>query len=325
MSTSRWILTIALIIWWKVGLSQDVIFTETCGNPAGSVPVTVYTGWSNPVYPVFSGNVNVEKVSPSSGYEGASGGGNIYFKGLANVRFMIDWINTEDYEDVELQFGVIKLGNGSVRSHLKVETSIDGLFWKNLPFNAEESAGCWVLAETGDDLPRAKRLRIRFSTQSASPRPFRIDDISLEGEMEDCVLPVTVSSFGVEPRELFNLVKWNTLSETHIKYYTVNRSLDGRSWSLIANIPSRWEESLTNRYQIEDEEIRPGLMYYQLLVYEEDGSVHHPRMAAVMREEGEEVKYYDMMGNEVKNPGFGRVLFRKKNNHIDKIYISYEK
>ena len=325
MLPSRWILTIVLIIWWKVGLSQDVIFTETCGNPVGSVPVTVYTGWSNPVYPVFSGNVNVEKVSPSSGYEDASGGGNIYFKGLANVRFTIDWINTEDYEDVKLQFGVLKLGNGSVRTHLKVETSIDGLFWKNLPFNTEESAGCWVLAETGDNLPIAKRLRIRFSTQSASPRAFRIDDISLKGEIEDCVLPVTVSSFGVKPLDMSNLVQWNTLSENHIKYYTVNRSQDGRSWSLIANVPSRWEESLTNRYQIEDGEVRPGLMYYQLLVYEEDGGVHHPRMAAVMREEGDEVKYYDMMGNQVKNPGFGRVLFRKRNNHIDKIYISYEK
>ena len=325
MSPSRWILTIALIIWWKVGLSQDVIFTETCGNPVGSVPVAVYTGWSNPVYPVFSGNVNVEAVSPSSGYEGASGGGNLYFrKGLTAVRFMIDWINTEECEEVELEFGILKLGNGSARTHLKVETSTDGLIWKNLPFSVEESTNCWVLAESNNYLPKAERLRIRFSTQSASPRSFRIDDISLECEIES-VLPVTVTSFSVEPRELSNLVKWNTLSETNIKYYTVNRSPDGRSWSVIANVPSRWEESLTNRYQIEDGEIRPGLTYYQLLVYEEDGGVHHPRMATVMRKEGDEVKYYDMMGNEVKNPGFGRVLFRKRNTHIDKIYINYEK
>jgi hypothetical protein len=318
------VLAITLLI-ATPGFSDDYIFTETCGLPVGSVSVSAYTGWSNPVYPVFSGNAVVERVSPSSGYDDASGGGNIYFReGLTTVRFMIDWINTKDCDEVELEFGILKLGNGSVRTHVKVETSTDGLVWKNLPFSAEESSGCWVLVESNNYLPKAERLRIRFSTQSSSPRAFRIDDISLECELET-VLPVTISSFGVKPLDMSNLVQWNTLSESRIKYYTINRSPDGRNWVVIASVPSRWEESMTNRYQIEDEEIRAGLMYYQLLVHEEDGGVHHPRMVAVMRKEDDEVRYYDMMGNEIKNPVFGRILFRKRNNHIDKIYINYEK
>jgi hypothetical protein len=90
-------------------------------------------------------------------------------------------------------------------------------------------------------------------------------------------------------------------------------------------VPSQWVESHANRYQIEDKETQPGLTYYQLLVHEEDGSVHHPRIVVVMRDEDEEVRYYDMMGNEIKNPGFGRILFRKINNQTEKIYINYEK
>jgi hypothetical protein len=322
-------LIMVIAIFWLIPtcvLSQEIVFKETCGHPNDQVAATTYTGWSNPVYPAFSGNAVVDDEDPSHGYIGASGHGNIYFRNRANVRLLIDWINTVDYLGLRLEFGILRLAPGSATAQVKIETSIDGVTWKNLPFTARaESISCegWELAKSQDKIPAVSRLRIRISTQSANPRAFRVDDITLRGD-PNSVLPVKVSSFNVKVRETTNLIRWTTLSETNILHYALSRSTDGSNWHMIALIRSIWHSSSANTYEFIETEPVGGITYYQLLVYEEDGTVSSPRIIAAMRStDSGEVKYYDVFGRPASPNSPGKIIFRKTNNSVDRVLFNH--
>lgn len=323
----RLIMVIA-ILWLTQtrAISQEIVFRETCGHPNDPVAATMYTGWSNPVYPAFSGNAEIDDDDPSHGYTSASGSGNIYFRGRANVQLIIDWINTVDYLDLSIEFGIHRLAPGSATAQVKIETSTDGETWKNLPFTARAesiTSGGWELAKSQDKVPTASRLRIRISTQSANPRAFRIDDITLRG-IPNAVLPVKVSSFSVKVRERTNLIRWTTLSETNILHYALSRSTDGSNWQLIALLRSIWNASSANTYEFIETEPVGGITYYQLLVYEEDGTVSSPRVIVAMRAaDSGEVRYYDVLGRPASPNLPGQIIFRKTNNSVDRVLFNY--
>jgi hypothetical protein len=310
----------------SISLYSQVIqinFKETCGNPSSSIVASTYLGWSNVINPTFTGNAIIENVNPSIGYSESSGGGNIRFNPQPNISLIIDYINTLYFEDIVLGMGIINNGNGAIQKHIKVETSEDGISWKNLPIKSTNESLCsWEWAESNGTFPIGSRIRVRIRTQSQNPIGFRIDDIKLSG-FYSAPLPVNVTSFSALAKDECNEIRWATLSESNIRYYILNRSYDGINWNIIEEITSRWSESNSNVYQIEDCDIREGITYYQLLINEELVIIKHPRMVAVMRdEEDDDYEYYDLFGNSIKRPISGHLYIRKKNNQIDKIIIN---
>ena len=60
------------------GISQTTIFTENFGAPGATTSVSTYTGFQNYGVQTYTGNADVRATIPSSGYVGASGGGNLF-------------------------------------------------------------------------------------------------------------------------------------------------------------------------------------------------------------------------------------------------------
>ncbi len=167
------------------------LFSENVGTPvptppATSIAVNSYTGWQNNGVYTFSSSTtpqaDVRTTTASTGYSGASAGGNI-FMGFSNaptssVRDLtISGINTLHYTGLTLSFGLLR---SDLTSGLTVEVSSDGLSWTALSFTQPASANAWTLITPTGTIPATGNLRIRFSKGNFATQ-FRIDDIKLTG------------------------------------------------------------------------------------------------------------------------------------------------
>lgn len=160
-------------------------FSENFGTPTGNPLVNVYTGWqNNGTYSYSSPSANlcdVRTTSPSSGYLGASGSGNIFFgTSTSNPRtFIISGINTENYTGLSLQFGLLRANVAACTTEVMlVDVSSDGISWTPLTYT-QPALNIWTLVTASGTIPAVPNLRIRFSKTSCAQ--FRLDDVKITG------------------------------------------------------------------------------------------------------------------------------------------------
>jgi len=172
---------------------QVTIFSENMGTPSATTAIASYTGWQNNGVLTFSGTADVRNTTVSSGYTGASGGGNIFFTNVIGRDFVISGINTSLYNSLTLSFGVHKpLNSTSGLPDLKVEVSSDGTTYTQLTYTGLPSgtgtAG-WYFRTASGTIPSTSNLRIKFTQMSAfTGFQLRLDDVKLTGV---CISPVT--------------------------------------------------------------------------------------------------------------------------------------
>jgi hypothetical protein len=158
------------------------LFTENMGTPGSTTVINSYSGWQNTAPITFSSTTanqsDVRTSSPSSGYTGASGSGNV-FMGTATATyrdFIIGGLNTVGYTSLQLRFG---LHRDNLSAGLTVETSTDGSTWNALTITQPPTASTWTLTTASGTIPSTPNLRIRFSKNNGTQ--FRIDDVQLSG------------------------------------------------------------------------------------------------------------------------------------------------
>ena len=110
--------------------AQDKIFSEDFGTPSSEKDELIEDHvWNGTNKSLLSWNLlldgsslNVRSNNPSD-YDGASGDGNLYFKGCAS--FTIAGIATDGYDNLTLSFGAFGKNKGDV-VNMKVDYSLDG-------------------------------------------------------------------------------------------------------------------------------------------------------------------------------------------------------
>jgi hypothetical protein len=178
--------------------AQPIIFAENMGVPTGTTAIAAYATGTAPATFENAATLtydqgdataaaDVRSSNPSSGYVGASGGGNIFFTSSAGERgFAIGGIAAANYNSLQLTYGYRK-ENGSALPTFSVDYW-NGSGWVTIAntagdlFNeAANAAVGWYLAKTLN-LPIGAQidgLKIRF-VKSGSVS-LRIDDIKLTG------------------------------------------------------------------------------------------------------------------------------------------------
>lgn len=165
-----------------------LVFSESTGTPSGNTEIANYTGWQNNGALTFTGTGDVRKTSPSNGYTGASGNGNVFLTYGEMASFQIGSINTVGYGTLTLSFGAYKSTIGSTMSELALQYSTDGTTWTSLAIPAQptgEGTAIWRLIPN-INLPSnaegVSELDLRWiNTASADGAYFRLDDITLTG------------------------------------------------------------------------------------------------------------------------------------------------
>ena len=163
------------------GIGQTVLYEENMGEPTSNTLIQYYDGWQDTTA-IYTGNgtCDVRTSNASTGYGGASGGGNVMINDTVKW-FQISGINTSGAVNtmVKLYCGLRKT-NAENGSHLLVEFSTDSIVWTSLEMADTLPTG------TGTSgwhrvcfpyLPVHPHLHLRFS--STVNVDFRIDDIRI--------------------------------------------------------------------------------------------------------------------------------------------------
>ncbi len=186
-----------LFLLYSIAAAQTTIFTETLGTPSATTVIADYeaaNGFDNDGLTMTAGgaanSTDVRSNSTSStGYLGASGGGQIYFTATAGAvaptderGFAIEGIDASAYTSLKLNFAVRKEGSsGTAFANLSVQywdgTAYQALSVPGLP-TSSSAAGWYLVSDVS--LPAAAQingLKIKFVKSGSIA--FRMDDISL--------------------------------------------------------------------------------------------------------------------------------------------------
>jgi len=162
----------------------QTFYSENMGTPSGTTAISANV-FQNSAPIVYSGTADVRATSTSSGYNGASAGGNVLINAV-DEYFQIDGLNSSAYNsaDLQLSFGINTQTN--VSNVLTVEVSTDGgANWA--PLSYTPSATGWTLATIGGGtIPSSATLSLRF--KSTSTAQFRVDDVKLSSVSASCTL-----------------------------------------------------------------------------------------------------------------------------------------
>lgn len=161
--------------------SEGTVFSETMGTVSVNKTIILHeseNGFDNDSL-TFSGTGEIRASSPSSGYPGASAGGNIYLNNTLGISGIISKINTSILSNLQLSFGIFKsttTGNGS---DLLIQVSTDGTNYTTLTYPllpTGSGTAVWHYRTASGVIPSATDLRIRF-LQNGSSTIYRIDDV----------------------------------------------------------------------------------------------------------------------------------------------------
>ncbi|NML58936.1 T9SS type A sorting domain-containing protein [Chryseobacterium sp. RJ-7-14] len=161
--------------------AQTTIYSENMGNPSTTTAIAA-NSFQNAAPILYSGTADVRSTTSSTGYIGASGGGNIFFTGTVGTNFIVSGIDTSSYSNIQMSFGQLKTTNAA-NNELTVEVSTDGNSWDLLSYTRATGAGTsnYILITPTGTIPSTSNLRIRFTNTSSAQ--WRIDDLKLTGSI----------------------------------------------------------------------------------------------------------------------------------------------
>ena len=205
MKTKAILLTAVLGLTSAAANAQLIVFQENMGTAPSTTSIEEqtfenYTGGLS-----FSGTADVRNTSPSTGYTGASGLGNIWFASNSNRTFTISGINTLGLSGFNLSFGALKTTNAADMSELTVSAG-------SFPAQPTGSGTSnWrEITLTSTTLASSNNASITFTHETTSTNAIRIDDVLLTATKMDRTVTTTASqvigvtkgtTFGTAPAE----------------------------------------------------------------------------------------------------------------------------
>jgi len=112
--------------------------------------------------------------------------------------------------------------------------------------------------------------------------------------LESYPLPIELLSFSGSVTEGRSRLEWVTASETNNDFFTLERSVDGRTWQVIGIINSKAQNGFSTHpihYLFFDENPLPGINYYRLKQTDFDGSYSYSPIIALRNKTRSEVLF----------------------------------
>jgi len=163
----------------------QTFYSENMGTPSGTTPIATNV-FQNPSPITYSGTGDVRATSVSSGYNGASGGGNVFLN-TATEYFQIDGLNSSAYNTADIQLSFGYLVTPITATQLVVEQSTNaGATWTPITFTNNPNTSWNLVTVTGGQIPSSATLSLRF-TQPVTAQ-MRLDDIKLSSVSASCTL-----------------------------------------------------------------------------------------------------------------------------------------
>jgi hypothetical protein len=104
---------------------------------------------------------------------------------------------------------------------------------------------------------------------NATGETWFVDDVEL---VAVTALPVELVSFSAQRKNMTNILKWSTASETNNDYFSIYSSADANSFELIGRAAGSGSSNFWNNYSFNDNRRLYGIVYYRLCQTDFDGA-----------------------------------------------------
>ncbi len=91
-------------------------------------------------------------------------------------------------------------------------------------------------------------------------------------------LPVSLGDFRTSENATGNELIWITSEEVNVKEFSIEKSLDGLSWSTIGSVPALGNSTQRNTYSFVDTRKSGANQYYRLKIVDKDGSFSYSKI-----------------------------------------------
>ena len=162
---------------------SQTFYSENMGTPSATTSIATNV-FQNSAPIVYSGTGDVRSTLVSSGYNGASGGGNVLIN-ADTESFQIDGLNTSAYNTANIQLSFGYNADGAVTNAVTLEFSTNGTTWNPITYTPT-GTGWTLVTVTGNTLPSSSTLSLRFTQTQAKNN--RIDDVKLSNVSASCTL-----------------------------------------------------------------------------------------------------------------------------------------
>lgn len=113
-----------------------------------------------------------------------------------------------------------------------------------------------------------------FASLTANPR-------NSSSPVNNCsLLPLSFTSFNASFNGRASQLKWSTANESNLKGFSVERSIDGTTYSEFAFIPAN-NVANQNNYSFEDMNVVGGVNYYRIKIVSNDGSYKYSQVFVI--------------------------------------------
>jgi hypothetical protein len=107
------------------------------------------------------------------------------------------------------------------------------------------------------------------------------------------VLPIELVYFEAStPENGLVQLKWTTLSELNNDFFTIEKTLNGKDWSVVANIKGSGNSNEVRHYQAFDNRPFSGLSYYRLKQTDFDGKFTYSPISSVRVDKVDTIDVY---------------------------------
>lgn len=135
------------------------------------------------------------------------------------------------------------------------------------------------------------KLNYQHPGTAGSFGAFGLDPpVVVDVDTEAGVLPVSLGRFSVVRSAKSVALRWETLTETGTRNFSVQRSIDGSNFTSLADLPARGSTAYPNLYEYTDRSVDPDRdYYYRLRMTDEDGTFEYSPLRYVAANASQEM------------------------------------
>jgi hypothetical protein len=116
--------------------------------------------------------------------------------------------------------------------------------------------------------------------------------VSPNGFYAFSVLPVTFNSFSVSQQDKDINIRWSTASEINNAFFEVERSFDGRSWTVISKQTGAGSATAISTYQYTDNNATSEIIYYRIKQTDIDGNFNYSSIKTIHAGQAQYARVY---------------------------------
>jgi hypothetical protein len=138
--------------------------------------------------------------------------------------------------------------------------------------------------------------------------------LNYAGAASSAVLPVKLSAFAVKLSGAVAIITWTTDMEANSNHFNIEHSVDGISWTTIAEVKSKGNSSIKTNYTYTDDLKISATVSYRLKMVDQDEAFAYSPIRSVKADVQSTMNIYP-------NPATNYVVINSKNNSVKNVQL----